>query len=339
MTENNIDIKKMIVHILDNNVKVPILSDMEHPMDDDAYDFVEAHISKILKDEGLKAASYLNEECKMFKISRSIAEDPDEFCKYTKYAVEMLYDVMQKNPDIPSADIVCLLFELDTVLYFGILKFNYKPSYIHYVGNAQNGRVNSIIKQKTALPGENQKIDECALINLQDLSIKLLEKKYEINGEKIFYLSMLFLECSSDLSQRDKVKIFKKASEGFNKKYLSESISSNADMKNAIVQSIEERDEIDIAVVADNMFRRNPTMKDAYIEHIEKAGLKDKSIAISEKTAEKIFKKYKIKTDTGIEINLPVTYFNDKDKVEFINNPDGTISIVLKNIGNIVDGN
>ena len=46
---------------------------------------------------------------------------------------------------------------------------------------------------------------------------------------------------------------------------------------------------------------------------------------------------HKIKTDTGIELLFPVDYFENKDFIEFINKPDGTISIELKNIGKIMN--
>ncbi|WP_405352536.1 hypothetical protein [Ruminococcus sp.] len=48
-------------------------------------------------------------------------------------------------------------------------------------------------------------------------------------------------------------------------------------------------------------------------------------------------KSQKIKTDTGIEITVPVEYFEDDRYIEFINNNDGTISIALKNIGKLIN--
>ena len=46
---------------------------------------------------------------------------------------------------------------------------------------------------------------------------------------------------------------------------------------------------------------------------------------------------HKIKTDTGIEITFPSEYIENTDFIRFINNPDGTLSIELKNIGKIVN--
>ena len=55
----------------------------------------------------------------------------------------------------------------------------------------------------------------------------------------------------------------------------------------------------------------------------------------SEKTTKK-FEKQFLKTDTGIEINIPMEQYRDINQVEFITNPDGTISVLIKNINKIL---
>lgn len=47
--------------------------------------------------------------------------------------------------------------------------------------------------------------------------------------------------------------------------------------------------------------------------------------------------KDKIKTDTGIEITIPSDFFDNSEYIEFINNPNGTISISIKNVGKIIN--
>ena len=57
------------------------------------------------------------------------------------------------------------------------------------------GNSNSVIKQKAILPGENQKLAEAALIDMTDKNLKIIEKKYDVNGVKTNYFSQLFLQC------------------------------------------------------------------------------------------------------------------------------------------------
>jgi hypothetical protein len=55
---------------------------------------------------------------------------------------------------------------------------------------------------------------------------------------------------------------------------------------------------------------------------------------------ERIEKKYRLqrfKLDSGIEISIPMDIYQDKSKVEFINKPDGTMSLIIKDIESIIN--
>ncbi len=333
---NEISIKKMIVHILDSNIQMPVLSEQEHELNTEIIEFAEKHIEKILKDERLKEAIFLETSNQVKNLCESIPGDSQRFPAITAEIGSILFNIMQKHVEIPPADTIFCLFNLGDYPHLGIMKLNYRHSYIHYIERNESGNVNSIIKQKTALPLENQKVDECAIINLNDLSIKLLEKKYEINGEKTFYFSNIFLGCTSKISTFEKVKLFNKTTEKFSKQYFEEDYTKPVEIQKAVAESIEETETIDVVDIADKVFRKSPQLKEEYIEEMEKVGLKEKVIPVSPKIAQKKFMKHKIKTDSGIEINLPVEYYGNNEKIEFINNPDGTVSIMIKNIGQIM---
>ena len=136
-------------------------------------------------------------------------------------------------------------------------------------------------------------------------------------------------------SVNEKVKLFKKVTEVFSKKYFEEDMTKPVEIKKVIAESIEKNDNINIEDVADNIFKKNVELKREYMDVIEKVGFREKVVPVSEKIVEKSFKRQKIKTDSGIEISLPVEYYGNSEKIEFINNPDGTISIVIKNVGGI----
>jgi nucleoid-associated protein YejK len=334
--ELDIKIKRIIVHILDMDLDMPLLSDEEHPRDSDIADFIEGHLAKAFSDDNLRSASF-KDESKLLDIFQGLLENKDNYIGYTSEIAKMLYDVIIHYPDIPSGDLVCTLFDVDGAPYFGILKFNYKNSFIHYVNMMDDKKVNSIIKQRTTLPGETQKVDECVLVNLNDYSMKVIEKKYDINGEEIYYLSSMFLDSISQMSKKEKVKVFKKAVDNFGKKHLKDDMEAAGNFAAAITECIEKNEVIDIGMVAENTFKKSPEMKQEFIEHIERTGIEEKELAVDKEIADKVFKKHKIKTDSGIEISLPYDFFKDRERMEFINNPDGTISIMIKNVNKIVN--
>ncbi|MBM7615261.1 nucleoid-associated protein [Alkaliphilus hydrothermalis] len=333
MEVSQIVIKNIIMHILDANVGMPILSNWQHPDTDEIYEFLEIHISKLLKDQNLKPATFNREQNPVCNYAEELGQTRNAFVQYTGEMAKLVYDIIIKNPEIPSADLVFCIFEVEQQSFMAILKFNYRYSYIHYTEDGEEGRVNSIIKQKTALPNDSQKVDEGAIINLENMHIQLLEKEYEINGEKQFYFSRLFLKCNSRQSDIEKAKNFKKVTESFNKKYFNQDMQISDGFGKEVLKSIEETGNIDIPQITEKVFKDNEEMKEMYIDYIEKAGFIEDHVEIKEDVVRKVFNKRKIKTDNGIEINLSLEQENDN--LEFVNNYDGTITIIIKNVNSI----
>lgn len=331
----DIKIKKAILHILDNNVGIPVISDKELEIDTDISDFLEKHIEKLLTDSNLRNAKFTSDN-DISEIIRGLAQSTDYFREASVHIAEKLFDIMLKNVDIAAADLICCLFDYFGSPFLGILKLNYKTGFTHFVDSAEEGNANTIIRHRTILPSESQKIDECVFISLDDLELKLIEKAYNINGEKEFYLSNLLLCCSTELSDNEKLKIIDRVTNKINKKFFDEDFEKIAKLKKAVSENLEEASAIHVNEIACEVFD-NPEIQNEYIAEIQKAGLVESSITVPEKLAERKYRMHRIKTDTGIEINYPPSFYNNKDKMEFINNPDGTISILIKNVGKITN--
>mgnify|MGYP003880717585 CR=1 FL=1 len=329
---NGINIEKLILHVLDNSVGVPVFSEGEHPFNGEIIEFIATHIEKAFNDIDVRKASFGIGENPVKGISIAIEENRNSFVENTIEFAQILYSIMDENTGIPPCDLICSLFTREGLKYLGFLIFNYKASYIHYVDESQGNRINTVIKQRTTLPNENQKIDEFIIINLQDYSILLKEKKYEINGEKDYYISKYILNLEPVLSNKEKIDIVNKVSKKIIEEYYENDIEKMAQMKNAIVESIEDANAIDIEYVKSKVFENNIDLQNIYEEQMIKKGLNEKVIPVDENLEKKVQKTQKLVTDNGIEIKIPVSYLSETNNVEFINNPDGTISILLKNI-------
>jgi len=53
--------------------------------------------------------------------------------------------------------------------------------------------------------------------------------------------------------------------------------------------------------------------------------------------SEKKYGKQKLKLSNGIELVVPVDVYRNPELIEFINNPDGTISVTIKNVAEIIN--
>ncbi|HEX3032719.1 MAG TPA: nucleoid-associated protein [Bacillota bacterium] len=333
---DNIRLNKVILHILDNNQQLPVLSAGELELEADTADFLEKHLSRLWGDGELKDARFNPEDNPAYQLCFQLSQDQGLFVETSLQLSKLLFEIMEQNPAIPAGDVVFVLFEVEDVGYFAMLKLNYRHSYIHFVANQGESNVNQLIKQRTTLPGDTQKVDEAFLLRLADGALKVLEKKYEICAEKEFYLSKYFLKCQSDLSYSEKIKILDKSVSVIARKHQTEDYDKVAKLRTCLAENLEETREIKVEQVADAVFGGNSAFKAEYLEEVQKAGLVEETVPVPEATtANKKFRTQKLKTDSGIEINFPSHAYNNTDVMEFINNPDGTISILIKNINKV----
>lgn len=215
---------------------------------------------------------------------------------------------------------------------------NYKTSYTHLTNSDPWGNNNDIIMQKAILPGETQKLSEAALIDLEAPQyVRLVEKKYEVNGVKTNYFSKMFLKCSGSLSSKTKLAIVNKAVEDVQKKYFNESEQFEVRMetKSILNEEFTQQGGFEVPVVIDKIFKEHPEMKEEVQEKLEKYNLTEATVEPQNPNTTKKFTKQHLMTDTGIELKIPMEEYNNKDRIEFITNADGTISVLIKNIGSI----
>lgn len=330
----SIRITNAILHILDSMSPVPVLSAKELELEGMVCDFIDKKIEKFLEDDNLRNAAF-EDVSEIRDTLVRLKEGEGDFLNSSLFFASQIFEIMVHNSEIPSGDLLIVTFDYDGVPSMGIFKLNYKLGTTHYVDVSEDGNYNTLITHKTLLPSDSQKVDEGVVINLTDMSIRLLEKEYVLNGSKCRYFSELFLKCTTQLSSNEKARILDRVANRINKKYFDEDLEVASRVKKTMAESVEEQGAVDIAHVADTCFGTSPEIREEYIKEIFKAGIEEPYVEVPEKVIEKKLRVQKIKTDTGVEINFPTDYFENSEKMEFINNPDGTISILIKNVGHI----
>lgn len=330
----DINIEKATLNIMDTSLGIPVIAEKEMSLEKDINEFISKHIEKCLKDVEIKKTRFKTTDNIFYDTILKYKEEKN-FIKTSEKISKRYYDIMVNFPNISLGDLMIIDVKIHGVKHLAILKLNYKDSYIHYTEDNE-GVVNSIIRQPCSLPLESQKIDEFAIINLESYIILLKEKKFDLNGEKSAYISKHLLKCDLVKSDKEKVKIITKASNKLIKEYYDNDIELKNKVKTVINQNIEENRNLDLEHVAEQVFG-SKDMVDACKEEIKKKGIDDKEIKVNENYASKMKTKQRLVTESGIEIKVPYTFLSNKEKIEFINNPDGTISILIKNIDSIED--
>ena len=334
MNKEDIRIKNVIVHILDSTIGMPVLSDTELEYGSEIAEFLKEHIAKISSGDDAKECRFYREESEVFQMLEEYADD--NFVEISKDIASLLYSIMNSNIDIPPADLMVVRFRESEEEYLALLKMNYKTLYTHRTMTLEDGEGNSneIIRHKSILPSESQRLTEAAIIRLDDLSLQVIEKKYEVNGEKTNYFSFLFLKCSSHLSHKSKLSIVSRAVESVQKEGYDETERFEKQMraKSIIQEEIEEKGGFVVEELAEKIFEEQPELKVAFQDKMEKYDMVKEEIQPHSENTVRKYQSQHLYTDTGIEIKIPMDQYKNPRSVEFITNPDGTVSVLIKNI-------
>lgn len=361
MTQDEIIIRKGIVHILDGELGYPVFSEQPLELSPDTNDFFRGLIYKILSGDDMKTCYFdqegqpeevqnqeevqeeqlgevqhqedLQEQVDVYRLVKTFSEE--NLVEDSKKLAQALYDIMNVNVEIPSADFALITFQIHSVQYLGLLKMNYKESFVHMTEGTEEGNVNRIIRYRSMLPSATTKLSEAVIIDLSDYSVRIVEKKYPVNGSKVNYLSEMYLHCHAAMSSKTKMDLVTKAVQQVNQKYYSEEPAKQLEAKRVIREEIEDTGSVSVDKVSEKLYGATPEIKEEFDKKMEKYHMEKAEVTPqSEKTTKKFEKQY-LKTDTGIEINIPMEQYQDVEQVEFITNEDGTISVLIKNINKI----
>lgn len=326
------EIKKAILHIIDREAGSLICSQRELDLKEYA---VKQYLDSVLKRlEKAEFKTGVLQETSEFALV--LKNDELEFVEKSAEMAQMVFDSLSISEDAPSGDLLVVeLEELNGVPKFGLIKFNYKPSFTHHVTYLDDLMQNNIILNKTIFPSTTQRIDECCLINLETLELDIVEKKYSFEGQNRLFFTERFLQIDPKPTVTENLKIIKKAVKEVANKYNEEEYVSMSQTQQAIFESIEEDGIISKEKIAEAVFETNESAKQEYFDIIEQTKFSEE-IPSNVPKYEKKYSKQKFKLTNGIELSIPADVFKDPDLVEFINNPDGTISVMIKNVEQII---
>lgn len=326
------EIKKAILHIIDREAGSLICSQKELELKEYA---VKQYLDSVLKrlEKAEYKAGILNQTSEFYHLMTN--EDLDFVDKSSEIA-QMVFDSLAISEDAPSGDLLIVeLEEMNGLPKFGMIKFNYKPSFTHHVTYVEDKMQNNIILNKTIFPSMTQRIDECCLINQETFELEIVEKKYSFEGQKRLFFSERFLQVDPKPTVTENLKIIKKAVKEVANKYNEEEYVSMSQTQQAIFESIEETGTISKEKIAEAVFDTNESAKQEYYEMIEQTKFSEE-IPSNIPKYEKKYSMQKFKLTNGIELSIPADIYKDKDLIEFINNPDGTISVMIKNVEEVV---
>lgn len=124
-----ITLESSIIHILNTAEEYPILSNRPFPLDSEVKDYLTKTIEKTISSDDVKNCFFRSEtniwqQCKdvswnLISVSQSIAKE--------------MFIIMRRNKEIPVADLLFGIANVDSHRYFFMLKLDYRSAFTHFV--------------------------------------------------------------------------------------------------------------------------------------------------------------------------------------------------------------
>ena len=323
-------IHQAILHVLDTTLDAPVLSGscMEPTAEKTAY--LQNHIEKLLASDDIRQCRPLPDSA--FK---NELEHNQDFVDLSCRIAGVLFDYMHAHTTIPGADLAVVDFTRDGAPWLGILKLNYKNGYTHYTETVEGAPVNSIIQQRACLPTQSGKVEEGALVNLTDYSMRLLEKKYDIDGHKEFYLSSVVFQYTQAEPEKKKLQAIQEAAAQAVKDAYEDEPHADAQVAMLIANQAADNDnQVSVEQVRQQLAEEYPLAAVPFDDYVEKSEVLEEAAAPVTVTPARIrrMESRSIRTANGIEVKIPTELLNSDSELEFLHDPDGSVSLLIKNV-------
>ena len=323
-------IHQAILHVLDTTLDAPVLSGggMELTAEKTAY--LQNHIEKLLASDEIRQCRPLPDSA-----FRNELEHNQDFIDLSCRIAGVLFDYMHAHTTIPGADLAVVDFTRDGAPWLGILKLNYKNGYTHYTETVEGAPVNSIIQQRACLPTQSGKVEEGALVNLTDYSMGLLEKKYDIDGHKEFYLSSVVFQYTQAEPEKKKLQAIQEAAAQAVKDAYEDEPHADAQVAMLIANQAADNDnQVSVEQVRQQLAEEYPLAAVPFDDYVEKSEVLEEAAAPVTVTPARIrrMESRSIRTANGIEVKIPTELLNSDSELEFLHDPDGSVSLLIKNV-------
>ena len=216
--------------------------------------------------------------------------------------------------------------------HFAFLRIALRENLVHIGENPEK----PLMLTHNNLPSAGSAPDEALLINLQSGKYHLIEKRIKHNGAFLNYFSDNLLQDKPTISAKKSIQAMEKTAQKIADNFQQGDFQFQSKVKSAIFNHLEEDGELSPEKLANQLFDQNLTARLSFVDELKE--LVPEKIVFEEIDASRQLKKFenqKLSLSNGIELIVPNNIYQDAESVEFIQNEDGTYSILIKNIEDI----
>lgn len=317
-------IKQIIIHQFTPNDTELILSKEILEITPRIDDYFRKKLSKVFSDDA-KRGQFEKDNAFLDLMSDDLKETSIKIAKLWKE--EFVISDNQKTNDL-----VFIQFDKEGIEHFAFLRIALKENFIHQYEDDKN----PIGLSQNNLPSAAQTPDEALIINKKSLSYYLIEKRVKHNGSFANYFSENLLKVEPEQSVKKSIKMVEQTAQKIAGDFNQDDFQFQSKVKSTIYQNLEEKKELSPEALADQLFDQNLTARLTFVDRLKETILQPVKVDdIDHSRQTKKLENQKLSLSNGIQLLVPNAIYQDADTVEFIQNQDGTYSILIKNIQDI----
>ena len=261
-----------------------------------------------------------------------VANLGDDLLESTRKIAQLWKEEFVISEDQKTNDLIFIQFDKEGQEYFAFLRVALKENLAHILGDDEQ----PLKLTQNNLPSAAQTPDEALVINRQTMQYYLIEKRIKHNGSFANYFSENLLKVQPQQSVNKSIKQVEKTAQQVADSYNKDDFNFQSKMKSAIFKNLEEEQELSPEKLADQLFDDNLTARLTFVDQLKEVMPEPVAVAdvdVSRQT--KKLESQKLSLSNGIELIVPNGVYRDAESVEFIQNNDGTYSILIKNVEDI----
>lgn len=323
-----------ILHILDFESAVNVMSQRELDLDTRAVrSFVTSHLRRARTSGDNKRGAFAEDSAFAGELKSFFFGERD-FIDLSQQIAEFVFGELAKAEKIESTDVFVADFEDDDdVRWFAVMLMNSRMAFMHEVAREGGEVRNDIARHYAILPSPSQKVASFALVRASTMDVYFQDKKRKIAGEDTFLIPDGLLQCETGVSGKEAIDAVTRVVEQVAEEHGANTAVALAKAKAAVAEAVEEDEELPPWDIVDEAFEDEPVMRDAIKASLQEEHLPERVPVERAQVERAAVRNHKIRTDTGIEISFPAEMVDNPDYIEFVNEPNGLISISLRNIG------
>ncbi|HCK89505.1 MAG TPA: hypothetical protein DHW39_12010 [Erysipelotrichaceae bacterium] len=328
-----LEIQAAVLHVLDgrhHNISFSERTlDLEEPMTEK---YVKRYVRRCANDMRLREGRFLPESVFATEMERYFQRDTD-FCAFTAAVCARLASYFDEE-EARSFEVLCTDYRDDDVPYVSVILLE-ETETMTYMTDAENGVIrNTLSFGHSALPAVSRSVASFAVVNMITKDVRFADEGKWESGKEL--VKEVLLQAEAGISRKEAVKSVTEIACEVAEEFDENPTMLVSKVKSYIAETAGEGMPLNAKTLVSEVFEEKPQMAEAFLKKAEEKTIPHE-VELPKASVSMSMKKQKIRTDTGIEISFPVEYCQDGRYIEFINNPDGTITIEIREIGKITN--